>query len=384
MTRRLEFGEGILDPALAPKLIKALPAARTASPPIQRGRYTRNGQAPDIALINSLNEQTNQGVLYRAGEVFRCVGNSAGLLPPSSVSATRARWRFSFHTGKYTHSLLAMVCLIPQDSNPGNNTYARLDISTSATYATTASTAKFFHGASQGGTAAVPAGWDALKPIVMYLDVDPDTDYYGIFYDIDSGRLMSATVIELTSMTEHFSGYLPQHIPVGGDVLDVYRENLVTLQYNLWRRGGATVMNWTVDGDDVSAPYGSGPIATTSSTQTNIVDTSSTTVTAATPGWTFDMTGKERLSQSATGVPCRLEVFGKLDAAGADGNVYLKDSAGATVTSIVGQWTSSTATWKSVTFNLPASAAKYDIHFSRSTGGRTFTMYAANIYEYGA
>lgn len=381
--RTKPFGDRILDGALGSKLVKQIPAAKTVAPPIQSKRFARNGQNPDVSLINAMNEQTNQCVLYRTKEVCRFVGTAAGFLPPSSVSSPRARWRFACHTGKYTHALAAMVVMIPQDSNPGNNSYAQLDLSTSATYTGTAATANFYHGANPGGTATVPAGWDALKPVVMYLDVSPDTTYYGIFKDVASCRLLSATVWELPSMTEHFSGYLPQNLAAGSDVLDVYRQNLATLQYWLWRRGGATVLNWTQDGDDIGAPYGSGPIATTSATHTNIVDTTSTAISAATPGYTLNMSLKDRVSQS-TGVPVRMSVFGKLDAAGTDGRVYFKDSGGATVGSIVDGWTSSTPTWVTTTFNIPATAAKYDIQFARNTVGRTFTMYALSIYEYEA
>lgn len=384
MPRVKTHGDRIVTASLGSRLIKQIPAAKTVCPPIQAARYARNGLLPDIALINSMNEQTNQSVLYRTKEVCRIVGTTAGSLPPSSASATRARWRFAFHSSKYAHALKAVVCLIPQDSNPGNNTYARLDIANSA--GTVISTANFYHGVNQGGTATTPGGWSAIKVVEMFLDsISPDTDYYGTFYDIDSARLLSASVYELTSMTENFSGYLPQNLAAGSDVLDVYRQNLTTLQYWLWRRGGATALNWTIDGDDVTGPYGTGPITITGTTATNIVDTTSTTVSAATPGWTLDMTHKNRITQT-NGFGMRMECYGKMDVASTTGGrVYLKNSAGTTVASIVDQWTSTTAAWKSTTFNMLHGTDKYDLQFARAgtaDAANPFTLYAVSIYEY--
>lgn len=390
MPRKKPFGDRILTAGLGPRLQKHIAAATTVVPPIQRGRYTRNGQFPDVALINAMNEQTNQGVLYRTKEVARFVGPvaaaTAGALSNgiiqsrSAASGDRERWRFAFHTGKYAHAIRATVALVPQSSFANGNSYARLDVYSDTAEATLVDTVNFNHGAETGGVSGTSAGWDHVKIVTMYLDVSPDTDYYGRFNDVDGGRMLAASVCEMSSMTEHFTGYLPQNIAAGSNVLDVHRQNLVTLQYNLWRRGGATVLNWSVNGT-VNA---SSPLTTTSATATNIIDGASTTISAATPGYTLYMTGKERASQASTGVGCRMEVFGHLDAAGADGRVYLKDSAGSTIASIVDQWTTSTPTWKSTTFNLPAGTDKYDIQFARNTAGRTFSLYAISIYEYEA
>lgn len=386
MPVRKEFGEGIHDPAdVAAKLIRQLPAPRTASPPIQRGRYTRNGQAPDIALINAMNMQTNQGVCYRTKEVFRATPSQYMLYPlPSSAGASRVRWRFAFRTGKYTHALRAVVVMSPQDTNQGANAYGRLDLATSTAATPVVETVNFYFGAAPGGTAGGTYGWDSIKAVTMYLDVDPDTDYYATFTDVNYCRMLSACVHELSSMTEHFSGYLPQNLAAGSDVLETYRRNLVTLQYNLWRRGGATVLNYTSDGDDAAAPYGTAPLVTTSLTARNLIDDTSTAVSAATPGYTLDMTGKERLSQSSTGVPCVMKAFGVMGSGSNLGRVYLKDSSGTTVASILDVW-NSTAGWQSTTFNLPASAAKYDLHYARAAStdvGNPFQLCAVSIYEY--
>jgi hypothetical protein len=384
MVRIKEHGDGLTVGSVAPTLVVQNPTSRMASPPIQGDRFARNGLLPDVALISNMNDQTNQCALYRTKAVH-FLGAHAGFMPPSSASATRARWRFPLHTGPYTHAIRVSVTMIPQDSNPGNNTYARLDIANSA--GAVVRSLKFFHGANPGGTATVPAGWNALKTVTLAGLLSPDTDYYGTFYDIDSCRLTSGTVAEMVSMTQHFSGYLPKNLTTQSDILDCHRQNLVQIQRALWRRGAANVFNWTADGDDITAPYGTGPIAITTNTPTNIIDTTSTVVSASTPGPTWDMRYKNRVSQT-TGVPVRMECYGKMGVgATTGGRVYVKDSTGAVIGSIVDQWTSTTPAWKSTTFNLPANVSKYDLQFARagaSDAGNPFTLYALGIYEYEA
>jgi len=383
MPRINPLGDRIIPASVAAKLLAQLPAAKTAAPPIQAARYARNGLVPDVALINAMNEQTNQSVLYRTKEVFRACPSQYMLYPlPSSVSSTRARWRFAFHTGPYTHAVKAIACMVPQDSNPGNNAYARLDLATNAAGTPAVGSVSLYYGTNSGGTASVPAAWESIKVQEGYIGVSPNTTYYGTWYDIDQCRLISACVHEYGSMTEHFNGYLSQSLAAGSDVLDKYRADIVEIQYNLWRRGGAHVLNWTVDGDDAGGAYGTPPLTTTSGTAKNIIDDTSTTISAATPGYTLDMRYKNRVSQTS-GVPCIMQVYGSKSGTQDDGEVYLKDSAGNTIASVTNVFTS-TAQWHSSgVFNLPATVDKYDIQYARAgivTG--TFTLYAVSIYEY--
>ena len=77
-----------------------------------------------------------------------------------------------------------------------------------------------------------------------------------------------------------------------------------------------------------------------------------------------------------------LKAYGKMGAAVVGGRVYLKNLAGTTIASIIDGWSTTTPTWVSTTFNLPATVDKYDLQFA-STGGNTFSLFAVSVYEKG-
>lgn len=374
MTRGRDVGERLTTALTAPLLVRSNPAPKTIIPPMQGHRFSRNGQHPDVGLINAINATANKSILYRTKEIFRAPGTATFPLAASGAG-DRARWRFAFHTGPYAHMLKVAIGTIPQahGGSPSAVAKSRLDISTSTSGSPVAASGSFTHGVNPGGSASTLTGWEGLKVGTMYISVDPDTDYYGTFYDVDYGRTMFACVWEVSSMTENHDGYLPQALATQSHIFSKYRQYPVTILNNLMKRGGATVLNWTVDN-------GASPITTTSSTATNIIDTSSTTISAATPGYTLDMTGKGRRIDET--VSCVMKAYGSKSSSAPDGSVFLKDSAGTTIASIAGAF-QNTAGWQtSGVFQMPAGIDKYDLQFSRAVAG-TLSLYAVSIYEYG-
>ena len=110
---------------------------------------------------------------------------------------------------------------------------------------------------------------------------------------------------------------------------------------------------------------------------TNIIDNSSTTVTANTPGVTVQLTYHTTLRLAAVGVPVRMRVLANSTTADT-GSVKLLDSNGATVlTVLIDQ---SGERWYQVNGYIPASEAKYDLHYGGNTTG-TLTVYAVSCYE---
>lgn len=357
------------------------PTTQKMRPPIQVRRWARNGRHPDADLENLKNEHLNQIGLYRTKQVFMGAGNitTAG----GSGYSSGVRWRFAFHSGPLAHALFVRTLLgIPPTTG---NAYVQFDLYSDATESTLVSSTQFYYGQNTfNGSGQL--GWQNMRKIDQFIDVSPDTDYYVKISNSGSARLLSMACVELASFTEHFDGYLAQNVTAQGPILDLYRENQATLIKDLWKRGAAQVLNWTTEPGNLF-PSGSGPSpftykVTTSSTATNILDLTSTTISAATPGWTLDMTGKARLSQTS-GVPCVMKAFGLVSVPGIDGVVELKDSGGTvlatcTFNSTTAQWVSSGA------FNLPASSAKYDLQYAVSVPGAEFHLWAVSIYEYEA
>lgn len=333
-------------------------ATVAAVPPIQVQRWARNGKHPNALLESAKAESGNGAVLYRTKEVFRGFGR----FPP--VSTTSTRWRFAFHSGPYTR-YLQVVVLVGTSASPGTDPYAQVDI----TDGTNTITDTFHLGTGVTGTSL-----GAIKRITKTLTINPDTDYFGTFTD-NGSELVSATCFEYASLTEMFGGYLPQNVASGGAILDASRQNLAELLRPLWKRGAAQVLNWSVDDGTV-------PIATASTTPTNIIDTSSTTVSVNTPGYMLDFTHKARVSQT-TGIPFRMCVYAS-PAAATGSTVRLVSSSGVVVATVTMVGTSLPTGWYIGTGLMPAAFDKYDLQFAPPPSGGTLSLYAASIYEYEA
>jgi hypothetical protein len=363
------------------KQLVAQPASPRELAPIQVNRWVRNGKHPNAEYENAKQEHINQLAMFRTKEVWSVLAHMGG---GQLGTNPENRYRFAFHTGPLTHALVArVVCAPPWFPNNTSNSNVKLHLYTAADESVLLSSTSFNYGPSPLTGSAF--GWAHLRVFEQIIDVAPDTDYYGLWQYVDFGRMFGATVFELASMTENYNGYLAQNIAAHGPVLDVYREKQMTLLKSLWKRGGGKVMNWSTDPSNTSWLTGKQAPNftykyTTSATGTNILDLSSTAVSSSTPGWTFDMSGKKRLAQ--TGVPVVMKAFGQMASGGANGIIEIKDSTGAVVASINAAFTT-TFSWQSVAFNLPATQAKYDIHF-RTNGGVEFRLWAISIYEYEA
>lgn len=368
------YGEAIGEADVGDRQVPSLPVTKAASQPIETDRWFRNGKFPDASVFNMLNESMDQAILFRTKECFSILGDlgSAPGIQATSTAGTRARWRFAFRTSPYTHALLVRAVLFPPSSNYANETGATLKIYSDATESTLISTTTLTYGAGPAGLTSV-GGWQYHKVVDRMVEgLTAGTEYYGKFSDENFGRLQSACVADLQSMSENYDGYLPVNFCEESKIVDLYRENLVEPMPDLWKYGGSKVLNWT-------ANIQSAHRTTTSATPTNLIDGTSTTVTASSAGFTLDMRNKARLSQS-TGVPIVMKVCGASDA-GATGRVYLK-SSGATICSIVDGWTGGTA-WQSATGVLPATLDKYDLQFDDNGGASTFRVLAVSIYEDG-
>jgi hypothetical protein len=376
-------------PTPGDRQVPTLPVTKAAVPPIQTDRFFRNNKHPDASAFNQMNEQMNQGMVFRTKEAFSFFG-PCGLWPTGiggffiggqggSFAGSTKRWRGAFHTSPYTHALVARVVMCPPHSNYNNDTYATLKIYSDATETTLVSTTEFHYGVGPSNVSV--GGWQYHRIIDKFIEgLSADTDYYLVFSDENYGRLQSCAIADMQSMSD-YNGYLPVNFTEQTQILDTDIENLVSAMPSLWKRGGAKVFNWTVDYNAFN------PVTNNTATFKNVLDTSVTTVSAATPGWTLDMRYKNRLSQ--TTVPCVLKVCGSwLNGGSASGGtVQLVNSAGTVIATLGGGtgWNSTTPKWLEVAVNMPATLDKYDLQFKIGTAGTqigTLSLYACSMYEY--
>lgn len=362
MAPRIKVLGDRLDPgSVGPRQVAQLPASKQASPPIYEARWARNGKSPDAMLLNLMGEAANQGCLFRTRQFWNILGKTGGCL--ASASGTRVRWRSSFRTSPWAHAIAVLGVMAPPTDGLDQDTYSTLTIDDGSS---TIGTAEFHYGMSPSGGTAVVEGWQHLRQIWQYITLDPSTEYNATFRDVNYGRLQSACVIELPSLTSNFSGYAPQNITNQTPIVHKYRENLATMTRGLWQESGAHVLNWAKD--TLSAP------STTSATYVNVLDNAITSVTASSPGFKLQLSNHARLSQS--GVPVKMKVYG-LVSSGVAGEVALVNSGG--VVGTVGSFTT-TPSWKNATFTISDADDKLDLQF-RVAGGVTLTVQAVSVFE---
>ena len=116
----------------------------------------------------------------------------------------------------------------------------------------------------------------------------------------------------------------------------------------------------------------------------NVVDDTSTTVSASTPGFTVQLTNHTTHRLRSVGVPVRFKVCVNTTAANDTGAVKLVDSTGTPVITVLcnnpAATTSPIGDWYWTDGYLPATEAKYDVHYGGNTTG-SLTVLSASAYE---
>lgn len=334
-------------------------------------RFVRNGKIPQAEFQNGLATQANQLARWQTKCVFSHSCPIAAI-PASVPATTRNRWRFAWRSGPYTRYLYCKMAVAPaiNGASPSEPdvTFTVLNGGGSTVGTVTLQYPSLPITGSPGDTpryftyVTLP-----LKSSGAIVGLDPDTEYFGVFSDINGGRLISAMVYEESLPSDTANGYVTQ-VSSGSPVFDADRSGVATLLRNMWKQGGAHLFNWSVD--DQSSPR---TIATT--TDTNIIDTSITAVSASSPGIVLDFDSKTRIS--GTGVSCVLKAYAARGSA--DGSVYLKAADGSTLATVT---VTSTAAWySSGVVEIPSSATgKCDVMFD--SGGGTLSLYAVSLYQY--
>jgi hypothetical protein len=336
---------------------------------IQSQQKVRNGLVPDSQFHNAIIGQANNVAAFRGKDIFSSSGN-LGIATPGGAGE-RVRWRFAFHTGPFCKTVRAKVLMCPVSKFSNSNGYARLKIVDAGTLVTTG-TDDFHYSPTIGASVAaanVPDNWGYGEVEVA---VSPDTDYYGYVSDFDGGIALSCDVYETQLLPDTTNGYVgPVHVAAQSGIFDNQRQDLAVLGDKMWRRGASQVFNWSTDLDSEARTFVS------VAADRNVVDNTSTTVSAATPGFTIDMTGKVTLANSV--LNCVIACYGNRGA-GTSGNqgVKVKNSAGTVLVNVIGAVAANG--WFTSVVQLPATTAKYDLQGYSNSG--TFTLYAVSVYEY--
>jgi hypothetical protein len=237
----------------------------------------------------------------------------------------------------------------------------------------TGTSSSFFGSGSSNFTGFSPTVPDNLATgHASVFTVSADTDYNGQITTTGDGDVISAVVYEEMKPGDTIYGYLPKTDMgiASGPIYDAHRQDVVVLMNKQWKRGGGFQLNWSNT---------TGIARASVAADKNIVDNTSTTVTAATPGYTCDLTSKASLSRAAAGIDCIIAGYATNTGTVGNQGVKLKNSAGTTIVTLTGGW-SGTPGWYTQAFKIPAGIDKYDLQAYSNNG--TLTLYAVSIYEY--
>lgn len=331
----------------------------------QPNQYAQNGKLVRTPVEEYMRLEADQLRAFRGREQF-CSPGQCRLVASSVATTPRNRWRYFSHTGPYTTKVRVRMRIARMQNTSASTPHCRFTLADGS--GSTIGTFEAFYGAgATTGGDSTPDTWGFFEGEIP---VSPDIDVQGLFDDRNYGRLVHALVWEEAAEPDTANGYLGYAPAFGSNIYDDERERLVTFVNAAWRRGGAQVLNFCHDLDATEA------FSRSSATDINLIDETSTTISAATPGFTLDMTGKDLYQQGAV-VPCVLAIYGSATA-GSAAKVKIKDSGGSTLATV---FLTTSAGWRTTTVNLPASSAKYDLHFS-SNGTATGTLHAVSVFEY--
>lgn len=356
--------------------ISYLPPAIVTPTRLHVMRYARNGFVP-CAAWETLQSVSANFVPSGCPKQLFSGSVAIGGNVPNSTSGERARFRFTGHTGPYLSYLYARVLVGQVTSGTAPDPYVRLKV-TNQNGSTTYDQQDYHYGAAAYSNDK-PNTWSQAD--IILTGVPADTDIFGTFYDEDYGRLLAASVYEVSLVPTGSNGYLePQSVALGESIYSGRRQTQMTIANNMWKRGAAHLASWSTSRDtgDDNWPY-----QITSTSDHNVID-NSTSVTATSSGLYADT--RYCNTESTTVVPCRFAVFARastFDGDPVDGTVKLKDSGGSTLATITVN--GDTGAWYQTTVNLPASLAKYDVTAAASSGvEHQAYVYAASLYQYKA
>ena len=336
--------------------------------------FARNGFYPAATFARQLADLANHVAAFRTKEVFRSFSPIAAIPESASIPVTnqRDRWTCAFHSSPYPAYLWVRLTAA-QQTDPDSSPYVRVRLSTLTP--TTVADAVIYAGRS-GSATDTPAFIQVTESLFpssgSLVPIPADTDLTLMFSDFDNARLVAATVYEVSVQPDTDDGYVdPANLAALGPIYANTRENVANILRSMWRVGSAHLVNWTAD-------IQSTPQTIASDTATNLIDGSSTGApTAATPGFTINLSHCSRFSTSSSGVRVKMFVLAK-DTTDSNGTVQLVDSDNNVVGSVSSFGT--TAAWLSATFYLPAAADKYDLQFLTEDG--TLSVYAVSLFLY--
>jgi hypothetical protein len=347
------------------------PVTPFVPPPIDDERFSRNGMVPDAALMKRLAGDFKYISGRAKQQVFlRCqpINNVA-----AGVALSADVWPFYFRTGENTTGLRVVLGAAATDYTiAGTTAYLQFTVNVAGGSEVIEKVWSLTVGAS--GVDVTPNGIAVIHELCTGLS--PNTEYTARFDLLAGYRLVFAAITEAD--TRHADDSVtavcdPAEFVAEGPIYDAHLADLIEANNELWQHNGAHLINWCADLHEDAAP------TTNLTTYTNILDASSTTVTASSPGW--NLFTQYHNTANRTTVPVKFAVKTSRTAGAGTLDVRLTDGTNSIAITGIGGG----EIWSTTTANIPAQAGtKWDLQCRVSVGTDTHRIMAIALFEYEA
>lgn len=285
-------------------------------------------------------------------------------------------WPTRFRTGEATTGLRVVGGILPTDYAVATGSPSLVvdvrDTSGSGHGSSVVSQA-FYTNARTASATVVPDEVTYFSGILRGLSAN--TEYQLHNYITEGCRPLFLSVVELDS--RHADDTVsavcdPGPFTAEAPVYDLHFSDLVTANNSLWRHNGAQLATWCVDGDEDTAA------AWSATSYTNLIDGSSTSVSASTPG--FNLFTQYHNTLSRTTVP--VKACFKVSRSSGTGTCDVRFTDGTNSIEVTGL-TGAGTQWGTVTGTIPTQAGtKWDLQARVSSG--SWIVRAAVLFEYEA
>lgn len=324
--------------------------------------WCKNTDAPHASWITNLLGRLLESERKDQKELFSAHGSTTWA---SSAAGARIRWRFEARTGTGAARFGVTILAAPPSAKTG--VPPTIKLYAKDVVAGTTTSVSFNTGSLDTAAAAFTPLGDCFFG-TAYLACSPSTRYQFYFEENDRARIVAAVVYEMPSTVPALYPLLA----AGAPIYSAHRTRLLGGVTDALANNGSVLFNWCVDLD-------ASPRTNNTTTARNLLDDTSTAVSANTPGFIPPLANARTLMQ--TGANVVVAVYGTPPAGG--GTVTIKDDTGATVITVT-LTAGGALGWYTATGVLPAvDGEKYDIHFVKTVGGGNIAVGAVSIYQYG-
>lgn len=311
--------------------------------------------------FNGLGTHQKRVVLHRAQVLGSLVAGSG-----SAVSI----WPFYFRTSANTIGLRVWLGLVDTDYASASNPRVQVVVS-DAGAGTPYSDTVYYNGRNPPSN-----NWEIFQRTTiasaLIEGLSADTEYYTNITVSGGARVAWALAYEYAN--RHADDSVAGIVAAGkfseeGPIYDADWQDVQEAAKEHWRHSGAHLLSWTPNYNRTGGP------TVTAASYTNIIDGSSTTVTANTPGVTL-ATQYHGTTSRENAIPVKMAVYATRTVGEAALNLRITD--GTNVVTLTG---AANGSWSTVTGTLPGQVAKYDIQ-AHTTPDTTWRIESVCLWEH--